>query len=92
MVPVCARAALIETVPFVLCSIKHTVSHDSLVGDWKYMYLTVCPLHGPSSIANSGEIFQGIFPWQKLAQSPLIGSTTSGHEEEGPSLTMDRHA
>jgi len=36
----------------------------SLVGEWKY--LSVCPLHGPDSIPDHGEVgevLQGIFPW-----------------------------
>jgi len=52
------------------------------------MNLTVCPLRGPGLISSHGVAYQGIFPWlitfhqpvlsrlgQKMAQSPLIGTT-----------------
>jgi len=57
------------------------VSHDSRVGEW--MYLTVCPLHGPGLIPGHGGDYKRFFPgwshtppicpepeWQKMAQSP----------------------
>jgi len=64
------------------------------------MYLTVCPLYGLGLIPSCGEVFRWIFPWlpthpelawQKMAQSPLDGSTQPVDiEEEGRSPTTDR--
>jgi len=69
------------------------------------MYFTVCPLCGPGSISGRGAVFQGIIPWlitlcqpvltepawQKIAQSPLNGTTQPVDiEEEGQSPTMNK--
>jgi len=64
------------------------------------MNLTVCPPCSPGSIPSHGRIFQGIFhtlptrpepAWQKMAQSPLNGTTQPvDSEKEGRTPTMDR--
>jgi len=81
-----------ECIPLSALSIG--LGHDSSVGEW--MYPTVCPLSGPDSIPGRVGVFQEIFSgwshsanlswpaWQKMAQSPLNGTTKSGDiEEEG---------
>jgi len=78
------------------------VEHDSSVGEGRY--LTVCRLSGPGSIPIRGGYFNQSFfladhtlpthsepVWQKMAQSPLNGTTKPVDiEEEGQNPTTDR--
>jgi len=50
--------------------------HDSSVGEW--IYLTVCPLHGPGSIPRRGGVFQGNFGWSHIHREEM-GSVNSSH-------------
>jgi len=62
------------------------------------MNLIVCPSCGPGSIRSHGGGFQGIHTlptspepaWQKMAQSPLNGTTQPVDIEESWSPTTDR--